>query len=146
MSALPEQSFASVKRYVTGFHFVAGGLILLSLIWAIGRFIRAPGGDTGIALLSAVILPFLFWYLRAFAVRVQDRVICLEERLRLARLLPADLQSRIPEFASGQLIALRYASDAELPALARKVLTEGITSRRGIMGLVTEWRPDLQRV
>ncbi len=146
MPAVPGQSFASVKRYVTGFHFVAGGLILVNLIWAGARFLRGPGGETGIGLLSAVILPFLFWYLRAFAVRVQDRVICLEERLRLGRLLPADLQARIPEFASGQLIALRYASDAELPTLARRVLTEGITTRRGIMELVEQWRPDLLRV
>jgi hypothetical protein len=73
---------------------------------------------------------------------VQNRVIRLEERLRLARLLPADLQGRIEELTVGQLVALRFASDGELVELTRKVLTEGITDKKAIKSMVTTWRPD----
>jgi len=76
---------------------------------------------------------------------VQDRVIRLEERLRCERLLPADLKPRIAEFTVSQLVALRFASDAELPALARKVLDEKISERKPIKQLVKNWRADYLR-
>jgi hypothetical protein len=69
----------------------------------------------------------------------------LEERLRCEQLLPADLQPRIGEFTAGQLIALRFASDAELPALARKVLNEKLMERKAIKQLIKNWKPDYQR-
>jgi hypothetical protein len=63
-------------------------------------------------------------------------------RLRLGQILPADLKPRIGEFTVGQLVALRFASDAELPTLARKVLDERIASRAEIKKLVTDWQAD----
>jgi hypothetical protein len=87
----------------------------------------------------------MFFFARLFALAVQDRVIRLEERLRLERLLPPDLQPRIQDFATAQLVALRFASDAELPALARKVLAENITDRKVIKRMIQNWRPDYQR-
>ncbi len=77
-----------------------------------------------------------------FALTVQDRVIRLEERLRFERLLPEDLKARIPEFTVAQLVSLRFASDAELPALARKVLSDNLTDRKTIKKLVQNWRAD----
>ena len=82
---------------------------------------------------------------RRFALAVQDRVIRLEERLRYQRLLPADLQPRIEEFTVAQLVSLRFASDAELPALARKVLDEKMQERKAIKQLVKNWKPDYLR-
>jgi len=76
---------------------------------------------------------------------VEDRVIRLEERMRLEKLLPDDLKPRIPEFTSGQLVAMRFAGDAELPALARKVLTGNIKEGRAIKQMVQNWRPDFLR-
>jgi hypothetical protein len=73
---------------------------------------------------------------------VQDRVIRLEEQLRMQRLLPDGLKSRIGEFTTPQLVALRFASDAELPALARRVLDEKLTRKRDIKALIQTWRPD----
>jgi hypothetical protein len=78
-------------------------------------------------------------------VRVQDRVIRLEMRLRLAGVLPADLQARIPEFTVDQLVSLRFASDAELPGLARKVLDDKIADRKAIKQLIKEWQADYLR-
>jgi hypothetical protein len=76
------------------------------------------------------------------ALTVQDRVIRLEMRLRLAELLPAEMQPRIPEFTVAQLVSLRFASDAELPALAKKVLDEKINDRKAIKKMIKNWQPD----
>jgi len=100
-------------------------------------------GFESILLAAALLIGFL--YARLFSLRVQDRVIRLEERLRCQRLLPADLRPRIAEFTSGQLVALRFASDEELPALARKVLGEKLTERKAIKKLVKNWKPDYLR-
>ena len=84
-----------------------------------------------IGVLMALALFVLAFFARVFALTVQDRVIRLEMRLRLAEILPADLRPRIPEFTVGQLVSLRFAGDAELPALARKVLDEKIERSQG---------------
>ena len=97
-------------------------------------------------LVLVVVLALAYFYGRLFAMGVQDRVIRLEERLRMERLLDADLKSRIPEFTTEQLIGLRFASDEELPALARRVLAEGIADRKTIKLAVKSWRADHQRV
>lgn len=140
------QSYRSHRRIVPGFHVLTGGLIGFSLVWSIVRVVKHPGTGALGFLLQSVIALLLFWYSRAFAVGVQDRVICLEERLRLARLLPQDLQSRSRELAPEQLIALRFASDAELPALVLQVLTEDLRDRDAIKKRITNWRADMQRV
>ena len=98
-----------------------------------------------VALLLAIALVLLFFYARVFALTVQDRVIRLEMRLRLTQLLPADLQSRVNDFTVAQLVGLRFASDQELPDLARKVLEEKLTDRKVIKQLVRHWQPDLLR-
>ncbi|MDQ6886430.1 MAG: DUF6526 family protein [Gemmatimonadota bacterium] len=142
MTTAPEQSAARHARFVPGFHYVAGTLALANLIWSIYRLVTRPGADSAKMLLVAVILLQLFWYLRQFPLVVQDRVIRLEERLRLTRLLPPDLQARIDELTPRQLVALRFASDAELPGLTRRVLAEKLTDPRAIKGLITQWRAD----
>ncbi len=76
---------------------------------------------------------------------MQNRLIRLEMRLRLAKLLPADLQSRIGEFTVSQLISMRFASDAEMPELARKVLDEKMNERKAIKQMVKDWQADWLR-
>ncbi|MGI8496346.1 MAG: DUF6526 family protein [Gemmatimonadaceae bacterium] len=139
------QSADKHTRWVPGFHFVAGTLALVNMIWSIYRLVVRPGADSAEMLLVAVLLLQLFWYVRQFPVTVQDRVIRLEERLRLARLLPPDLQPRIDELTPRQLVALRFASDAELPELTRRVLAEKLTDPRAIKALISQWRPDYLR-
>jgi hypothetical protein len=140
------QSLANHKRIVPGFHQLGFALVLGYLVIAIVQLVRAPGLSTVGGLLIALIFLVLTWYVRLFPLTVQDRVIRLEERLRLARLLPADLQPQIESLSVGQLAALRFASDAEVPALVRKVIAEKLTSRQAIKELVTNWRPDHLRV
>ncbi len=140
------QSYQQHKRYVPGFHVVSFGLVAVTCVLAAIQLIRAPGIGSLAGVTGSLALLALFWYVRFFPLGVQDRVICLEERLRLARLLPADLAARAEGLRPGQLIALRFASDAELPALVRRVLDEGIASRDAIKALITTWRPDTRRI
>ena len=77
--------------------------------------------------------------------KVQDRLIRMEERIRFERLLPAEMHARIGEFTIDQLVALRFASNAELPELARKVLDEKVQGRKEIKRMIKTWRPDYTR-
>jgi hypothetical protein len=144
---MPEkkQNFENHTKNVPAFHFVAMPIFLLNFVWSIVRVIRHPSYEAGLSLLVAVALILLGFTARTFALKAQDRVIRLEMRLRMQQVLPVDLRSRIPEFEVGQLIALRFASDAELPELARKVLQDKITDRKAIKKLVRDWQPDLLR-
>src|SRR5215813_10940016 len=121
---MAERNFENHVRVVPPFHFFVLPVLALNAVWSIVRVVRGGfsfDGAVWILTAFAILLAVLFG--RMFALGVQNRVIRLEERLRMERLLPADLKPRIGEFSCGQLIALRFASDAELPELARKVLT-----------------------
>ena len=95
-----------------------------------------------VAALTALALVMGLTYARLFSLTVQDRVIRLEMRLRLAQVLPAELRGRIVEFTPAQLVGLRFASDAELPELARKVLEGKIAERKAIKSMVRDWQAD----
>lgn len=140
-----EQTYATHRRLVAGYHGVAFACVVVYLGWTVWQAVRAPGQSTVMAVVPAVGVALIFWYARAFVLTVQDRLIRLEERLRMERLLPDDLRARIPEFTRDQLVALRFASDGELPALARRVLDEGIRDREAIKRRITQWRPDRLR-
>lgn len=140
------QTYDTHRRYVPLYHFVAAALFVANLVYAV---IALTGGFTVgrlIHALTAVALLILYWYARAFATGVQDRVIRLEERLRLQELLQPDLRARIPELTTRQLVALRFAGDGEVEALIRRVLDERIEDAEAIKRLITDWRPDHCRV
>ena len=140
---MSEQNFANHAKYVPAFHFFVLPVLFLNLGWSIHRWAVSLWSVDGAVSSVALLIGFLF--ARLFALSVQDRVIRLEERLRCERLLPQDLQSRIAEFEPAQLVALRFASDAELPGLARKVLDEKLKDRKAIKQLIKTWRPDYLR-
>ncbi|MGA8220919.1 MAG: DUF6526 family protein [Candidatus Acidiferrales bacterium] len=139
------QNFENHVKLVPAFHFFILPFLLFNLVWSIARAVRAFSVESLISAVLALALLLLALYARMFALAVQDRVIRLEMRLRLQQLLPQDLRPRIPDFTVGQLVALRFASDAELPALARKVLEEKLTERKAIKKLIQNWQPDYQR-
>jgi len=143
---MPEQNLGNHTRVVPVYHFFAIPVMVINFVWSLFR-LRTLGfsfaGIFGVLLAAALVV--LVFYARLFPLAVQDRLIRLEERLRCERLLPADLQTRIGEFSADQLVALRFASDAELPALARKVLDEKLTERKAIKRLIKNWKPDYQR-
>jgi hypothetical protein len=99
-----------------------------------------------VALLVAMALALTAVYARTFALKAQDRVIRLEMRLRLRELLPAELRPRIDEFTVDQLVALRFAGDEELPALASTTLRDDLRDRRTIKKMVRDWRADHARL
>ena len=140
------QNFANHRRFVVAYHGVAFLLIVANAGYAVWRAVTAFSVANLMYLLLVVVVFLLFWYARVFAIGVQDRVIRLEERLRLERLLPAELQPSIGEFTVAQLVGLRFASDAELPALAREVLDQDIQDRDEIKKKVRDWRADHCRV
>ena len=146
MGQAKPQTFENHVRIVPAFHIVLFGILILNLIWSVVRVIRAFSIDSVVALLLAGGLLILFFCTRLFPLKVQDRLIRLEERLRMEKLLPTELRARIPEFTTSQLIALRFASDEELPELARKVLTEKIETRKAIKKMIRNWKADYLRV
>lgn len=140
------QNFANHARLVPAFHMVAFPILFVNFIWSIVQLVRGFSFATVMGVLMAIAFIIVLFCSRVFALKAQDRVIRLEMRLRMQELLPADLRTRIAEFTPGQLIALRFASDAELPELARRVLTEKIESQKAIKQLIKNWNPDYLRV
>jgi Family of unknown function (DUF6526) len=143
---MPEQNFANHSKFVPPFHFFVLPVMLINFGWSIYRWIHAGytvDGFIGIVVATALFVGF--GMARAMALKVQDRVIRLEERTRFERVLPADMLPRIPEFTIEQLVGLRFASNSELPELARKVLEEKIADRKSIKQLIKVWRPDFAR-
>lgn len=146
MAERTPQTLENHERWVLPYHFVSLPVFALNLVWALYRLVPDFSADAVIGALLAVALLLVSFFARVFPLAAQDRVIRLEERLRMRELLPDDLQPRINDFTTSQLIALRFASDAELPTLARRVLDENLTTRKAIKQQIQTWRPDYQRV
>ena len=139
---LPPQNYANHRRFVPLYHFVLFGVLVVNLLWSVVRAVRGVSFESVWNVVMALALLAMFFFLRIFPLRVQDRVIRLEMRLRLRQLLPPDLAPRIPELSPSQLIGLRFASDAELPDLVRETLTNGIEEREVIKRKVRDWQAD----
>jgi hypothetical protein len=136
------QSFATHRRIIPLYHVVLFAVFLVNAIWSILQLVRAPSWGTVIGCAVALALLGLHYYAREFALKVQDRIIRLEMRLRLKEVLPADLKERVLELGPDQLIALRFASNAELPDLVREVLTNDIRRRDDIKRRIKKWEAD----
>jgi hypothetical protein len=144
---MPEpQNYANHRRFVPLYHFGIFGILVINLLWSLVRVVKGFSFETALGVLMALALLGLFLYMRIFALTAQDRIIRLEMRLRLKRVLPPDLAGRIPELEPPQLIGLRFASDAELPELVREVLTNNIQDRDVIKKRIKDWQADHLRV
>jgi hypothetical protein len=140
------QNLATHTRYVPAFHFFALPVLLINMFVVAISFWNAPSFATGWALLVAIALAVGISWSRFMPLRAQDRIIRLEERTRLERVLPADLRGRIGELTERQLIAIRFAPDAEVPDLARRTLNGELKSSGDIKRAIRDWRPDYFRV
>jgi len=139
------QTFENHARLIPAYHFVAFPIFAVNFFYALYQVVTDFSWARLVAFGVAVALILLFFLARVMALSVQDRVIRLEERMRMRELLPADLHPRIGDFTVKQLVALRFASDAELPGLARRVLDEKIDDQKAIKKLIVNWRADYQR-
>ncbi|HLE56754.1 MAG TPA: DUF6526 family protein [Rhodothermia bacterium] len=140
------QSYKSHRRYIPVYHFFALPVVILNVVVEIARLTRSPTLYQAWLVLLALALAIFIVVARSMAARVQDRVIRLEERMRLGRLLPEELRGRIDELRPSHLVALRFASDEELPDLARRCLTGELTRAEQIKKEIRTWRPDYLRM
>ena len=136
------QSFENHTKLVPPFHFFVLPVLAFNVVWSIYRLVHSFNAESVVSLVLALALVTHALFGRLFALSVQDRVIRLEMRLRMMQLLPQELRPRIPEFNVDQLVSLRFAGDAELPGLCRKVLDEKLTDRKTIKKLIQNWQPD----
>jgi hypothetical protein len=143
MAAQP-QTFANHAKVVPAYHYLTFGLVAVYLFYRLYLVATAVSLANAMGLVAAVALLMIMFWARIFALRVQDRVIRLEMHLRILNVAP-DLSPRFGEFTLGQLCALRFASDEELPELARKVLAEKLGDRTAIKKMVRDWQADHAR-
>jgi hypothetical protein len=142
----PEQNFASHRRFHPMFHFFALPVLLINVLVVLYFVIRHPSPIGVWSLLVAASLAVTVYLARIYSLRQQDRIIRIEERLRLQSLLPEDLRSRINELRTSQLIALRFCSDEELSDATRAVLAGEVMSQNDIKKRVKTWRADNHRI
>lgn len=146
MSDPTPQTYANHRRRLPRPYLAAGLGIAAAVVFATANLVMRPSWHAGFLVVLAISIFGTHWFARTNALVVQNRVIRLEERLRLERLLPEDLRPRIGELTADQLVALRFASDGELAELTRRVLAEKLSDQDAIKRLVRDWRPDHLRV
>lgn len=144
-----QQTYSNHTRWYPLFHFVVMPLLLLNFLSHLVRlFMAAP--ETGRKTLAFWVLFSLALILlalasRLMALKVQDRVIRLEERLRYREVLSAELAAKASDLPVNQIIALRFASDAEVGGLVERVLNGELVSQKDIKLAIKDWRGDYLR-
>lgn len=139
------QTRANHGRVDPIFHYFAMPALLVVFIAFLVHLVRHPDAGNGFMLLFAAAVIVVGLKARMNALKVQDRLIRLEERMRLQTLCPELASARVAQFTEGQLIALRFASDGELPGLAQEALSGDLTSKQ-IKERIQSWRGDSFRV
>ncbi len=140
------QSYESHRRYVPAYHFFALPVLLINIVVEAVRFGNNRTVYQFWLFVVALALGVFANAARAMVARVQDRVIRIEERMRLGRLLPEELRGRIDEIRPSHLVAMRFASDEELPELAQRCLKGELTKAEQIKKEIRTWRPDHLRM
>jgi hypothetical protein len=152
MAEKTPQTFANHTRFDPLFHFFVLPIFGLGVVFTLIHFFAhlshsdfRDNFHAVLLILLALALLTLVLKVRLYSLKLQDRIIRLEERLRLTQILPEPLRSRIPELTEDQLCGLRFASDGELPKLVGRALSEKL-SRKQIKESIQTWRPDYWRV
>jgi hypothetical protein len=149
---MPENSvqvYATHRRWDPWYHFFSFSVVAISFFAALWTFIKSLSGGFSVwaawnVLVWAAVIA-LTLRIRSYPLKLQDRIIRLEERLRLATLLDGPLKARIGELDVPQVVGLRFASDAEVPGLVKLALDEKLSGEE-IKKRIQSWRPDTFRV
>jgi hypothetical protein len=139
------QSYQNHGRFDPPFHFFIFPVMAINAIVAIVVAFRHPGAMTIWSAVAAVALAGAVLKMRLYALRNQDRLIRLEEQVRMQRVVPEPLRARTAELTVEQCVGLRFACDAELPALIERALRENLNKKQ-IKQAVQSWRPDHARI
>jgi hypothetical protein len=145
MSENVPQSYATHRRTDPLYHYVLVGILGVNLLVAIVLAVRFPGFWSAWGIVLSIGLLVMAYKVRVYPLQVQDRLIRLEERLRIAAVVPEPLRSRAAELSSRQLVGLRFAPDAELPGLVEAALAEKLSENEITTG-IRSWRADTFRV
>lgn len=140
------QDYKSHRRYVPAYHFFVLPVLLANVVVEAKRLFQVQDMRSAWAVVLAIALFVFAFAARGMAARAQDRVIRLEERLRLASLMSPENVNKIGQLTPAQLVALRFASDEEAPELAERAMTGEFKSPEDIKKAVKNWRADLHRV
>ena len=139
------QNYANHRRYFPLFHFFAYPIVALNVLVLFAQLVRHPGLSEAWPLVFGIGVAAGFLACRASVLTVQDRLIGLEMRLRLAAVLPSELSRRIPELRLRHLVGLRFAGDAELPQLVQRCLAGELKTADQVKREIREWRGDFVR-
>lgn len=147
MAETKPQTYENHAKTVPLFHYFTMPLLLINLLWSVYRLLTKSDAfvDSLVTLTAAVAVLLVAFFSRTNALKAQDRVIRLEERLRMQELLPVESKSRIHEITTSQILALRFASDEELPALVKTALDDNADAR-SIKQAIKNWRADHHRL
>lgn len=140
------QSYANHTRWHPPFHFFVAPVMIINVIWAIVLYYQNPGWTQAWWILVSLALVSLAGLVRLNPLKAQDRIIRLEEQLRYAQILPADLARRSASLTTRQMIALRFASDEELAGLVTRTLAGEFAKSADIKKAIVNWRADNLRV
>lgn len=141
----PQQTKQNHVRIDPAFHYFLVPFLLVLSSWFLVHTVRHPGTEPLALFLLTVAVLVTAFKARTYALKVQSRVIRLEERLRVAAILPLEKQAECQMLTEGQLVALRFASDTELPGLAERAARENLSNKQ-IKDAIQTWRPDYWRV
>ena len=141
-----EQNYKSHRRYLPVYHFFAVPVLVMNVFVQAARLLNDQSFAQIWNVVVALALGVFVFVARIMALTAQNRVIRLEERARLARLMPAEEHDRINDLAPRHLVGLRFASDEEAAELARRCLGGELDSTNDVKKSVKTWRPDYLRV
>jgi hypothetical protein len=139
------QTYANHRRFEPLQHFILTPILLVTWIATLWQAIKHPGLHSAWVAVAGFAVLMVAMQVRIYALKVQDRLIRLEETLRMRHLLPADLQGRIPELSPKQMVGLRFAADGELADRVREALDQHLGGEE-IKRRIQIWRPDTFRV
>ena len=140
------QTYANHTRWHPPFHFFVLPVMIINVIWSLVQFFITPGWNQGWAIVVSLALLLLAFVARTNALKVQDRLIRLEEQIRYRQILPDDFAQQARALAINQVIALRFAPDEELETLVREVLEGRFKKSADIKRAINTWRADNLRV